>query len=156
MSSKVLRMLSVMKDLGGLVALVEIERANDCFEAVGQNLRPGPFGAAFFAAAEAQQRLKAKLGSGRTNTLGAHQATAPVGQNAFWLAVISVEIFGHDQLQHGVAQEFQPFVVLVDGFFVLVEVGAVGKSRDQQIDVVEGDMQFVLGERLVSSNIHNT
>ena len=44
---------------------------------------------------------------------------------------------GGDELEYGVTEELEAFVVSVSGFFVFVDVTAVGEGSDEEVDVVE-------------------
>ena len=59
----------------------------------------------------------------------------PFGEHPFAVFVGAEELFGDGKLQNGVAQKFQPLVVLSAED---VGIGAVREARLQKLEVVEG------------------
>lgn len=53
------------------------------------------------------------------------------------------EVFPHDQIQYGIAQKFQPFIVMNDLIPVLVHLGRMGERRIQELDILDGDIVFL-------------
>lgn len=123
--------------LGGLVALVEVDSTDDCFETVGEDDSVSAVGAVLFTTAEADERSIAEFFASGADGLGADEGGAPRGHNAFGLVVIVEQKVGGDELEYGVTEELEAFVVSVSGFFVFVDVTAVGEGSDEKVDVVE-------------------
>ena len=91
---------------------VEKQRADDGFHGVGQHGALAAQAAAVLAPAEAQVAAQVERSGDFGHVMAADQLGAHPGQLAFApLGMEEEHGFGHHQAQHGVAQEFQAFVV---------------------------------------------
>ena len=112
-------------------AAVEVDRAEQRLEGVGQDRGLVAAAGALLAAAEpdvaAEVELAAHLGQrAHVDHRGAQLGQLALGQ----VGVVAVERVGDDQAEHGVAEELQPLVGRQAA--VLVGVGAVGQRPLQQ------------------------
>ena len=137
------------ESFGGVVALVEVDGANDGLETVGHDDGVGAFGAHFFAVGEADEWLVAELVAGIADGLGADKCGAPSGHDAFGLVVVAVEEVAGDEFQNGVAEVFEAFVVESVVFFVFVDIAPVGQRGDEEVDVMKFEAKFFPGEVLI-------
>src|SRR6202050_4360437 len=124
-----------------VVALIQIYSANDGLNGVGGNegVRAGV--ALGFAAAEFKIGRNLELFGDSGERFGFYERRAPVGEVAFRIGVMAVEMVGNDELEYGVAQELQAFVVLEAEFGVLVEVTAMNEGALEQLRIVKGNAQ---------------
>jgi len=137
----------------GGVALVEIDGADDGFEAVGDNDGVGAVDAVLLAARKADEWLVAKFVTGVRNRFGAHEGRAPGGHDAFGLFVVAIKKVACDELEDGVAEVFEALVVLEMGFFVLVNVAAVSEGNNEEVDIVKFKAEFLFGEILIGFSV---
>ena len=96
----------------GIQAAIEKQRADDRFHGVRKHGALAAKAAAVLALAEAQVAAQVEIGGDLGHVLPADQLRAHPGQLAFApLRMEEKHGLGHHQAQHGVAKEFEPFVV---------------------------------------------
>lgn len=118
---------------------VEPEGADEGFEGVGEVGRGVAAAGAFFAAPEAEVGAEAE-GSGDAGEGGfVGQAGADFGEASFVPGGLrQEEVFGGDEAEGGVAEEFEPLVVGGGVGGMLGGVGRMGQGGEKEVFVGEG------------------
>ena len=100
------------KTADSLEIAVEIDRAEERFKGVAEGGSALPAAARFFAAPH--QQMPAEVERGRADLERfARDQTRPAGREAAFsrFAIAREEVFGNDELEDGVAEEFKPLIV---------------------------------------------
>ena len=139
----------------GLPAGVEVDRPEDRLEGVGQDGGLGPATRSFFAPAQQEDLTHSEPRRHLRQDAGVHHGGADLGQLAFGEVGEAVErVAGHDETQHGVAQELEP---LVGGraSLLLAAPAPVGEGVLKEAQVGEG-MAKSLGQcgRTLSAGVN--
>ena len=134
---------------GGVVALVEVDGADDGFEAVGDDDGVGAVDTLLLAVGEANEGFVAELVAGVRDGLGANESGAPSGHDAFGFFVVAEEEVASDEFEDGVAEVFETLVVFEVRLFMLVDVTAVSEGDNEEIDVVKFEAEFFFGKTLI-------
>ncbi len=114
-------------------ALIEIQRAEHGFKRIGQQGLARPAAAARFAFAQPQVIAQANLIRQFAQFLGAHQRRSDGGQPPFGeIGILPKEPVRHDEIEHRIAQKFQPLVVFRFYFGMLVQIRAMRQGARQQ------------------------
>ena len=115
--------------LGRRPALVEVDGADDRLDGVGQDRRLRPTAAGVLALAERAARRPGRPPpptSARAAALTTDARTLASSPSGMSPKVV-VDVVGHDQAEHGVAEELEPLVRLVPGV-----LGAPRPVRDRE------------------------
>ena len=139
---------------GFFVAFVEINGADDGLETVSEDDGVGAVGAVFFATREADEGCVAEFFAGGTDGLGADEGGAKGGHDTFGLVVVTKEEVGGNEFENGIAEKFETLVVGGGGFFMLIDVTAVGEGSNEQVDVIKFEAEFFFGESLIGGSVH--
>ena len=125
-----------------LHASVEKDGPDDGFEGSAEQRRAVAAAALLLAKAQSQVAAEVDSAGEVGQRLRAHQRRPQGGQFALvHLGKAMIEVTGHDEVDHRVAQKLQPLVVLGGEAGVLVEVGAMSQSACQQRVVADFDTQ---------------
>ena len=120
-----------------LHAAVQIQGGDDGLKGIGHHAGAGAAAAALLAPAQTQILAQIDLLCKLEQRTLADQAGTDAGQVALRPVGVGVEqIICRDDLQHAVAQKFQPLVVL-QRRAALVGVAGVGERRLQQLRILE-------------------
>src|SRR6185437_6464778 len=96
---------------GGVPAGVEVDGADDGFEGVGQDGRLGPAAGRLLAPAEEEDGPDAEAFGDLGEDPGVDDGGPDLGELPLGeVGVEAVAVLGHHQPQHGVSEEFEPFV----------------------------------------------
>src|SRR5262249_49168043 len=110
--SEVLSRLRQNKFFRVLQTAVEVNRADQCFEGVGQRGNAGAPSACFLAATHQQEFSSREGGGVGFERVARNQAGTQFGELPLRLiAEMSEKIFSDDELENCVAQKFQPLVI---------------------------------------------
>ena len=127
-----------------LHAAVEVEGGDEGFKGVRHDAGAGAAAAVLFAPAQTQVIAEIDLLSELEQCALADEAGADAGQIALGAVGIGVEqVVRRDDLQHAVAQKFQPLVVLDRGA-ALVGIAGMGQRNAQQRRIFECIVQDLL------------
>lgn len=137
---------------GGLIALVEIDSADDGFKTVGEDDGVGALGAIFLATAHANERFVAHFSASKTNGFGADEGGTDGSHDALLEVILAEEIVGNDQFKDGITEKFETLIVLFGDFFVFVDITAMSESGNKEINVIKFDAEAVFGEVVVSGD----
>ena len=125
---------------GGLEPAVEVHGGDDRLHRVGEDRRLGASARRVLALAEAQRRAEVELLRDLGERLRAHHRGAQLGQLALGqLRVLLVGEVGDDEAEHGVAEELEALVRLLDA--LLRAVRAVGERAVEEVVVDERPAQ---------------
>ena len=110
---------------------VEVHRGDDRLHRVGQDRRLGAPARRVLALAEPQRRTEVELLRDLGQRLGAHDRGAQLRQLALGhLGVVLVDVVGDDEAEHGVTEELEPLVRVLDA--VLRAVRTMGQGAVEE------------------------
>ena len=109
---------------GFFIGTVNINRTDDGFKGVGHDARPRASSRSQFPLAQEDIVPHVELGTDRSQRRFADDTGPGLGQFPFGhVGIMKEQIFTYDQVQDGIAQKFQAFVVIAVAGLVFIGIG---------------------------------